>query len=209
MGAKQKNMSLTLATAALAFLPGCWTYSLHSLYRDDDPRLAYDPTLAGTWENRNTDCQTSQLVIAGDSKSQQYTLELSDKGEIKCHSTSNNPAGILYAGNLVQLGTARFLDVVPGGDAAGMGAIPAHSIFKIVVEHDSLLLVPVSDSWLCSAPQAEQYRLGECIDGDFVLTASSDVLQDFVQSHADDDGVFPTLDGDTTWHRAGKSGGTP
>ena len=209
MGAKQKNMSLMLATAALAFLPGCWTYSLHSLYRDDDPRLAYDPTLAGTWENRNTDCQTSQLVIAGDSKSQQYTLELSDKGEIKCHSTSNNPAGILYAGNLVQLGTARFLDVVPGGDAAGMGAIPAHSIFKIVVEHDSLLLVPVSDSWLCSAPQAEQYRLGECIDGDFVLTASSDVLQDFVQSHADDDGVFPTLDGDTTWHRAGKSGGTP
>jgi len=209
MGAKQKNMSLMLATAALAFLPGCWTYSLHSLYRDDDPRLAYDPTLAGTWENRNTDCQTSQLVIAGDSKSQQYTLELSDKGEIKCHSTSNNPAGILYAGNLVQLGTARFLDVVPGGDAAGMGAIPAHSIFKIVVEHDSLLLVPVSDSWLCSAPQAEQYRLGECIDGDFVLTASSDVLQDLVQSHADDDGVFPTLDGDTTWHRAGKSGGTP
>ena len=209
MGAKPKNMSLMLATAALAFLPGCWTYSLHSLYRDDDPRLAYDPTLTGTWENRDSDCQTSQLVIAGDSKSRQYTLELPDKGGIKCHSASNDPAGIRYAGNLVQLGTARFLDVVPGGDAAGMGAIPAHSIFKIVVEHDSLLLVPVSDSWLCSAPQAEQYRLGECIDGDFVLTASSDVLQDFVQSHADDDGVFPTLDGEATWHRAGKSGGTP
>jgi hypothetical protein len=209
MGAKPKIMSLMLAIAALAFLPGCWTYSLHSLYRDDDPRLAYDPTLTGTWENRNSDCQTSQLVIAGDSKSQHYTLQLFDKGEIECHSASNDSAGIRYAGNLVQLGTARFLDVVPGGDAAGMGAIPAHSILKIVVEHDSLFLVPVSDSWLCSAPEAEQYRLGECIDGDFVLTASSDVLQDFVQSHADDDGVFPTLDGDATWHRAGKSGGTP
>jgi len=81
MGAKPKNMSLMLALAALAFLPGCWTYSLHSLYRDDDPRLTYDPTLTGTWENRNSDC----LVIAGDSKTQQYTLQLFDKGEIKCH----------------------------------------------------------------------------------------------------------------------------
>jgi len=207
MGAKQKTMSLMLALAGLAFLPGCWTYSLHSLYRDDDPRLAYDSTLTGTWENRNSDC----LVIAGDSKTQQYTLQLFDKGsEIKCRCASTDSAGIRYAGNLVQLGPARFLDVVPGGDAVGMGTIPAHSIFKIVFDHDSLFLVPLSDSWLCSAPEAEQYRLGECIDGDFLLTASSDVLQDFVQNHADDDGVFPTLDGDATWHRAaGKSGGTP
>jgi hypothetical protein len=209
MGAKQKIMSLTLAIAALAFLPGCWTYSLHSLYRDDDPGLAYDPTLTGTWKNRNSDCQNCQLVIAGDSKTQQYTLQLFDKAEIQCHCASNDSAGIRYAGNLVQLGTARFLDVVPGGDPAGMGTIPTHSIFKIVVEDDSLFLVPLSDSWLCSAPEAEQYRLGECIEGDFVLTASSDVLQDFVQNHADDDGVFPTLDGDATFHRAGKSGGTP
>jgi hypothetical protein len=205
MGAKQKNISLMLAIVALAFLPGCWTYSLHSLCRDDDPGLAYDPTLTGTWENKN-----SQLVIAGDSKTQQYTLQLSDKDEIKCHCAANDSAGIPYAGNLAQLGTARFLDVVPGGDAAGMGAIPAHSIFKIVIEDDSLFLVPLSDSWLCSAPEAEQDRLGECIDrSDFVLTASSDVLQDFVQNHADDDGVFPTVDGDAAWHRAGKSGGTP
>jgi hypothetical protein len=205
MGAKQKIMSRMLAIAALAFLPGCWTYSLHSLYRDEDPRLAYDPTLTGTWENKN-----SQLVIAGDSQTQQYTLQLFDKDEIKCHCASNDSAGIRYAGNLGQLGTARFLDVVPGGDAAGMGAIPAHSIFKIVVEDNSLFLVPLSDSWLCSAPEAEQYRLGECIDrSDFVLTASSDVLQDFVQNHADDDGVFPTLDGDAAFHRAGRSGGTP
>jgi hypothetical protein len=87
-----------------------------------------------------------------------------------------------------------------------MGTIAAHNIFKITAEGDSLSLVAPSDDWLCHASEADQARLGECMDGDFALTAATEVLQDFVQNHAEDEGVFASPGDDDEWHRAGKPG---
>jgi hypothetical protein len=198
----QTKIGLTIILAGLILLPGCWTYSLHPLSENDDQHLAYDPLLEGVWQPGDSDC--SKIVIAGDSKAQQYTVTLIDlEKSPKCNGTE---PGIRFATRLVQLGADRFLDVVPSGDAAGIGALPAHSVFKVFLNADSLALVPLSDSWLCGTSEAEQANLGECLDGDFVLTAHTDVLQEFVKNHADDGGVFPEPSADDTWHRERKLG---
>ena len=206
MTTRMKFVLLTAMLVTLAVLPACWTYSLHPLYDDDDQHLTYDPALEGAWQQTGNECQTCRLLITGDSKAQQYTLQLIELHDTKCNCGSGDVPEIKFEGRVVQLGAHRFLDAVPKGDAAAMGTIPAHNIFRITAEGDSLSLVAPSDDWLCHASEAEQPRLGECMDGDFALTAATEVLQDFVQNHAEDEGVFPSPGDDDEWHRAGKAG---
>jgi hypothetical protein len=116
---------------SLAVLPACWTYSLHPLYEDDDQHLTYDPALEGTWQQTGNECQTCRLLISGDSRPQQYTLQSIDLQKAKCNCGSADGPEIKFEGHLVQLGSHRFLDAVSQSDAAGMDAIPAHNIFKI------------------------------------------------------------------------------
>ncbi len=78
-----------------------------------------------------------------------YTLELADED-------GKNQ----YRGNLVQLGSRRFLDVVRSGTFSAEGKfradpepgyIPTHIILEVIVEGDSLFLMGPHDEWLCQA----------------------------------------------------------
>ena len=201
---RQTKIGLAAMFAGLILLPGCWTYSVHPLFENGDPHLTFDPLLEGSWHAGDDDC--SKIVISGDSKAQEYTVTFMDLPN--GHNCNGNESGIRFAARLVQLGPDRFLDAVPNGDTVGMGSVPTHSFLKVFLNADSLALVPLSDSWLCGTSEAERAGLGECLDGDFVLTAHTDVLQDFVKSHANDEGVFPEPSEDDTWHRERKSGGS-
>ena len=198
----QQRALLTFVIVALFVLSGCWTFSLHSLYGDDDPNLAYEPALEGTWKSGNDDVL---LVITGDSKSREYTLQLVENDTSDSDSCRHNHSALSYKGRLVQLGGGWFLDVVPHGEGTA-GAVPAHNIFKISVNKDALFLSPLTLDWLCRAQESEQVAFGQCIDGDFILTASTDVVQDFVRDHNDDEQVFPTMDDNDGLHRVAKPG---
>jgi len=199
---RQTKIGLTTIFAGLIFLPGCWTYSVHPLAEKDDPHLTYDPLLEGVWQSRDNHC--GKIVIAGDSKAQEYTVTLFDlENDAQCDGTES---GVRFSARLVQLGTERFLDAVASGDAADIGAQRAHSILKVLLNVDSLDLVPLSDSWFCDASKSEQAKLGECVNGDFMMTMHTDVLQEFVKNHADDVGIFPEPNVDDTLHRERKSG---
>jgi len=198
----RERLALTTVLAGLILLSGCWTYSVHPLAEKHDQYLAYDPLLEGVWQTRDNHC--SKIVIAGDSKAQQYTATLIDlANDAQCDGTEH---GVQFSAQLVQLGTERFLDAVASGDAGEIGALRAHSILKVFLSADSLALVPLSDSWLCGASKAEQAKLGECVNGDFVMTVHTDVLQEFVKTHAADLGVFPEPSADDTLPRERKSG---
>jgi hypothetical protein len=198
----QTKLGLIAILACLISLPGCWTYSVHPLAENDDQHLAYDPLLEGVWHSG--DSEDSKIVISGDSKVQGYTITLIDLD--KGSKANGNELDIRFGARLVQLGGDRFLDIVPSGDAAGIGALPAHSVFKVFLNADSLALVPLNDSWLCGTLEAEQANLGECLDGDFLLTAHTDVLQDFVKNHSDDEDVFPEPSDEDRWQRERKLG---
>jgi hypothetical protein len=196
------KIGLLTVFAVLITLPACWTYSLHPLY--DDAHLTYDPLLEGTWlgKAKDDDCPQCRLVSTGDSKTQNYTIVLIDLD--KTHSRTE--PDLRFEAHLVQLGQERFLDAVADGEGAGIGTLIAHNVFKVLLDANSLVLIPLNDDWLCSASEAEQKPLGECVNGGFVLTAHTDVIQDFVRSHANDAGVFPDPGEDDGWLHERRSG---
>ena len=204
MNTLRNRALVAIMFASLLVLSGCWTYSLHPLCGDDDPNLTYEPALEGTWKSGDDNLL---LAITGDSKSQEYRLQLVEDDASKGESDAKTGRQSTYTGHLVKLGAERFLDAVPDGDAVA-GALPAHNVFKVSVQGGSLSLSPLNDDFLCSAPEAEQAALGQCIHGDFILTASTAVLQDFVRDHSDDDGVFPVIDDDDSLRRVEKQGST-
>jgi hypothetical protein len=198
-----RQIFLFIALAALSVLSGCWTYSLQPVYSDDDPNLTYEPALEGTWKGESNE----SITMTGDSKSKKYQLEwvrVSSNAEAQPKTDFD----FTFSGRLVELGAERFLDVVPERDeTAGVpGMLPAHSVFKVSVQGDALFLSPLNVDWLCSAPQADQAALGQCIDGDFILTTSTDVLQEYVRDHSDDEQVFPELDDSDGFRRVAKPG---
>jgi hypothetical protein len=70
--------------------------------------------------------------------------------QTKCACGLGGTTQYKFEGHLIQIGSARFLDAVASMDAEGVGTIPAHSIFKLIVAADSLSLSPLDDGWLCS-----------------------------------------------------------
>lgn len=201
---------LMAVLGSLAALPACWAPSLYPLY--DDKHLTYEPALEGRWQTQPGDA--CLLVITGEAEKQEYSLKYSAPPENKdgCRDTHAVPvwdseqAGP-FSGRLVQLGSSLFLDVLPENQTAvHLGWIPAHTLFKVSVNQKKLSLIQPSDRWLCEASRAKQTTIGECVSSqdkpvDFLFTAPTAVLQDFVQKHANDDEVFPAADPDFTFTR--------
>jgi hypothetical protein len=193
-----QGVKLLIIIGVLITLPACWTYSLHPIAEDNDPHLIYDPALEGTW--KSSDSQNEPLlIVTGDAKLLTYSLRLVKFSETGGHDDAPD---VRFDGKMVQLGTNRFLDALPQGDAQGIGSLPAHNILKVTLTHDSLALVLPSDDWLC---KEARLKLGECIHQDFLLTAPTDILQGFLQKHGSDNELFPKPSDGDLMHRAQQS----
>jgi hypothetical protein len=185
---------LLVIAAVLSVFPACWTYSLHPIAEDNDPQLIYDPALEGTWRfNGNQNEPT--LVVTGDPKLLTYSLRLVKFSET---GSSEDSPDVRFDAKMVQLGANRFVDALPQGDAQGLGSLPTHNILKVTLTHDSLALTLPSDDWLCNQARP---KLGECMGGDFLLTAPTDRLQGFLQKHGSENDLFPTPSDGDIFHR--------
>lgn len=181
---KKRAVKLLIIAMALMAFPACWTYSLHPIAEDNDPHLIYDPALEGTWQVGNGQNDPT-LIVTGDAKLLTYSLRLVKSSETILHDDAPD---VRFDAKMVQLGANRFLDALPQGDAQGLGSLPAHNILKVTLDHDSLALVLPSEDWLCNAARL---KLGECTNGDYLLTAPTDILQSFIQKHGSDNDLFP------------------
>lgn len=189
-----RGVKLLIIVAVLITFPACWTYSLHPIAEDNDPHLIYDPALEGTW--RSSDNQSEPvLIVTGDAKLLTYSLRLVKASETSVHDDAPD---VRFDAKMVQLGANRFLDALPQGDAQGLGSLPAHNILKVALTHDSLALILPSEDWLCNAMRL---KLGECTNGDFLLTAPTDILQGFLQKHGSDNDLFPKPSDSDVFHR--------
>jgi hypothetical protein len=193
MGINQR-VKLVLIAAALITLPACWTYSLHPIVEENDPHLIYDPALEGTWQVGNGQDDPT-LIITGDAKSLTYSVRLTKTSET---IVNDDAPDVRFDAKMVQLGANRFLDALPQGDAQGLGSLPAHNILKVTLNHDSLALSLPSEDWLC---HAAHLKLGECTNGDYLLTATTDILQSFLQKHGSDNDLFPKPSDGDLFHR--------
>jgi hypothetical protein len=193
-----RGVKLLIIVAVLITLPACWTYSLHPIAEDNDPHLIYDPALEGTWQFRGNQNEPL-LIVTGDVKLLSYSLRLVKFSETGVHDDAPD---VRFDAKMIQLGGNRFLDALPQGDAQGIGSLPAHNILKVTLTHDTLALILPSDSWLCNETRL---KLGECLNGDFLLTAPTNILQGFLQKHGSDNDLFPKPGDNDVMHRVQES----
>jgi hypothetical protein len=191
-----RGAKLLVVSAVLIALPACWTYSLHPIAEENDPHLIYDSALEGTWQVGNGQNDPT-LIVTGDARLLTYSLRLSET------SAKDDAPDVRFDAKMVQFGANRFLDALPQGDAQGLGSFPAHNILKVTINRDSLALVLPSEGWLCNATHL---KLGECTNGDFLLTAPTDILQGFLQKHGSDRELFPKPSDDDVFHRVPEPG---
>jgi len=189
-----QGVRLLVIAVVLALLPACWTYSLHPIVEENDPHLIYDPGLEGTWQVGSGQNDPT-LIVTGDPKLLTYSLRLMKTSETIVHDDAPD---VRFDAKMVQLGANRFLDALPQGDAQGLGSLPAHNILKVTLTHDSLALILPSEDWLCNAARL---KLGECTNGDYLLTAPTDILQGFLQKHGSDNDLFPKPSDSDVFHR--------
>lgn len=189
-----RGVKLLLIATVLSAFPACWTYSLHPIAEENDPHLIYDPALEGTWQAGNGQNDPT-LIVTGDAKLLSYSLRLLKSSETIIHDDAPD---VRFDAKMVQLGANRFLDALPQGDAQGLGSLPAHNILKVTLDHDSLALILPSEDWLCNAARL---KLGECTNGDYLLTAPTDILQSFLQKHGSDNDLFPKPSDGDLFHR--------
>jgi hypothetical protein len=191
---KKRAVKLLMIAVALTAFPACWTYSLRPIAEENDPHLIYDPALEGTWQVGKGQNDPT-LIVRGDAKLLTYSLRLVNSSET---IVRDDAPDVRFDAKMVQLGANRFLDALPQGDAQGLGSLPAHNILKVTIDHDSLALILPSEDWLCNEARL---KLGECTNGDYLLTAPTNILQTFLQKHGSDNDLFPKPSNEDLFHR--------
>jgi hypothetical protein len=203
---------------AFALLPACWVSSIQPLY--DQEHLVYDGALVGGWQPEPDD---SILAIEGDVDHKTYTLQhvssADNKKDVCKDNLASRPVDFElcgpFAGHLVHLGSVRSLDgvqsvgtgsVFPDGFSGSDLGTPSHTIFKVSVDPKKLSLTPPNVSWLCDSTHPNGTVVGQCgsdPDGytDFLFTATTPVLQQFLPKHASDGEVFSPGSQDLVYER--------
>ena len=178
-----KTKSLTILSLVSLFLVGCIP-SLHPLYTENE--LVYEPSLLGIWTEEGGGI--SYEFIKNDSSS--YTM---------IYTEDSIPSD--FTAHLLKLGDNLFLNLQPDEPECGNEfhkgyLIAAHSFYKVSLKKDVLRLDGLDIDWLRGLYRNGKTELSrEILQGDeFVLTASTKELQEFVLEYAKNEDAFPKGD---------------
>jgi len=185
-----QQLALAIAIICLTLLTGCWVQSVYPFYEESD--VVVEPGLVGNWEG-DSELESCLLKIGLDPTSRTYTIETAKLGDIK---TEAQCQAITFEGKLVQIGSQRFLDVVP--DQEKCWAAPLDSLLKVETDKQKLVLTPLDPDWMANAMDDKSVKLdGRTQEfGGFprfvaiTLVSRTGDLRDFLRQHGNDKGAF-------------------
>jgi len=188
---KLRLLVLTITVMSLPFATGCWVQSVYPFYEESD--VVADNSLVGTWVGEG-ELQPCLLNIAFDPSEKVYNIAMSKsaeaKEEMKCTDISAK-------GHLVQLGSQRFLDVIPTDEKS---LAELHSLMKVKPDRQTLVLVPMDVDWLADAIRGKTLDLTARIDEkvvppvDVILTSPTPDLRNLLRKSGDTEGAFSDKD---------------
>jgi len=171
---------ITLIGTALAGL-GC-VPTLHPLFTEDD--LVFDARIIGAWADEDEDTWAFEK-----SSGQGYLLTLTE------------PKGSdTFDAHLLQLGAHQFLDLYPRTENLDdtfydSHLVPVHTFYKVIFEAATLQLVAMNPDWLEERIENGDVEVAHVWrEGDLLLTAPTEELQELVLAFADDPAAFPVGD---------------
>ena len=139
--------------------------------------LVYNPVLTGTWVNE----RNNETIIC----------QKSDRGYNIVILKSDGNATTLK-GILGQIGKYWFLDTSPWGSGGDHYNISAHVFSRIWLNGDTLRFADLEGDWLKEMIDGKKLTIPHVRrDGDVILTASTEELQQLVLKIADNPEAFP------------------
>ena len=184
-------LALTITIISLPLTAGCWVQSVYPFYEESD--VVADDSLAGTWVGE-AELQPCLLNIAFDPGEKIYNIAMSKSAEateeMKC-------VEMTAKGHLVQLGSQRFVDVVPTDEKS---LAQLHSLMKVKLDWQNLVLVPLDADWLADAIRDKTFDLTARIDEkvvppvDVILTSPTRDLRNLLRKSGDAEGAFSDKD---------------
>jgi len=203
-----KKIFVYTAISGLLLMSSCLVSSLHPFFKPKDK--IYEPAMVGAWIDSDSciwtiEADITKELIWGEKKTDsntQVTYTESSIGKDIMDSTYNivyyedEHAKAELIGTLFQLNGVSYVDFVPDPDAkhsssevTGWHHIPVHTLARVKISEDSILLYWFGDEWLNELFEQNRIRIKhetvESLDYDrHVLTASTDELQKFIKKYA-------------------------
>ena len=174
-----KTTSFILITLALLFT-GCLR-SLHPLYTDKD--IVFDKKIEGIWASIK---DHKDMWIFHKSEDNAYDL---------IHAEKDAPAK--FQAHLVKLGKYLFLDIFPDqidtkNDFYRTHFLSVHTFSRIWFKEDTLSLAILDNDWMKDMISQNKISIQhEQTEEGIVLIASTEELQKFVLTYAEDPQAFP------------------
>jgi len=181
-------LKIILALTVLAVMVGCLPTSVHPLYKNGNVKfdsdllgLWYDPDepRGDVWSFRRWGPDSYRLLI------------------YKNHSLSSPPAAEFDV-RMCEVGSETYLDFFPRepedmDEFYNLHLVPTHSFYRIQLNGDTLHIGVFDLEWLEEHLEKGGFDLKhERRDDMIVLTASTDVLQEFAKKYARE--AFPITD---------------
>lgn len=174
----RKILYFVAATICVLFI-GCPARSLSPLFDEKD--AVFSPTLVGMWKNIKED---EVLTFLKSGEKSYDVIDREKNGDISTYK--------------VQLGQLRkywFVDLYSESCKDRYDVLPVHLIWRIWIDNDTLRLASLEGDWLKQMIDTKRLDIPHALqDGDVILTASTEELQQLVLRYADDDKAFPEQD---------------
>jgi len=176
-------------------LTGCVPSSLHPLFTQKE--AVFDEKLIGIWAKDSNDKETFEFTRASN--------EPNNKAYKMVYTDTDGKKGEFDA-TLGKLGSSMFLDLYPDGklecntpDFYTIHLLPVHTFMKIEQIEPTLKMAMIKsdklEKMLKDDPNLIKF---ENLEGRFVLTASTEELQEFMKKYSNDKDLFEGI-GDLKW----------
>ena len=184
--ALRRAVVLIVVAAVLIPLSGCWVFSVYPLAGPTDD-LVFDKLLAGNWWSAQNKCTVSFTRLPDERAYHVAYITAKDASE-GCWLGQGETAS--FEGKVVELGGARFLDIVPTDLPLRNHMVLAHSFYRVKFDVNSLTITPMNYQMVEGLMQEEKLRGVQRSDNTMTLTANTKELREFIRQNATNQDVW-------------------
>lgn len=186
----------------LLFLSGCLT-TLHPIFTEKD--LVYKPELTGIWKTKNDDkegwAEISPLAKETSIELPGKISSIKDKGYLVVYKNKDGNINGRYIAFLARIGKHLYFDYYPVPMEAEMNAdefymlhfVKMHTPYRVdILKDGSFELSQLDGGYLDDLIKKKKIRIHHELnsDGNAVITASTEELQQYILKYGDDPGAI-------------------
>ena len=198
-----KKVSILLAfTFLVIFLSSCLR-TLHPIFTIKD--IVYEPKLVGTWKTDNQGTNGFAIItnLAADNSIElpEKISAIKQKGYLVSYQDEDGKATEQYIGFLARIGKHLYFDYFPADKKGNKNVdeffishfVKMHTSYRVEISKDgSFELSQLDELYVTKLIDEKKMRISheKGANGNIVVTASTDVLQQYIVKYGDEPGAY-------------------